>query len=207
MANYCWLISAVTLTGVTTTTLAYEAFQGPTELIHYDPARAYEGYTLFTPMLGRNTYLLDMSGQVINTWPLPESWRDPAVREHARLLEDGTLLRAATSGNGSTPGTYQIVDWDGEVIWEYENTRAGYSGHGDFRMIWNPKLEERTLMYITSRVITHAEAIALGVDPALRESYASRPDGLVEVDMDGNVIWEWNISDHLVQDLNHNLST
>ncbi len=207
MTKYCWLISAITLTGVATTTLAYEAFQGPTELIQYDPARAYEGYTLFTPALGRNTYLIDMSGQVINMWPLPESWRDPTIREHARLLEDGTLLRSGSSGNGSIPDTYQIVDWDGEVIWEYENTREGYSSHHDFRMIWNPKLEERTLMYIASRAITHEEAIALGVDPALREDYASRPDGLVEVDMDGNVIWEWNISDHLVQDLNPDLYT
>ena len=105
MTKYCWLISAITLTGVATTTLAYEAFQGPTELIQYDPARAYEGYTLFTPALGRNTYLIDMSGQVINMWPLPESWRDPMIREHARLLEDGTLLRSGSSGNGSIPDT------------------------------------------------------------------------------------------------------
>ena len=44
---------------------AYEVSQGPTELIQYDPARAYDGYTLFSPMLGRNTYLIDMQGQVV----------------------------------------------------------------------------------------------------------------------------------------------
>ncbi len=207
MANYCWPILVVTLTGITATTLAYEASQGPTELIQYDPARAYEGYTLFTPMLGRNTYLIDMHGQVVNMWPTPESWWEPEIRESARLLEDGTLLRAKTVGNGSTPGTYQLVDWDGEVIWEYKSTRAGYSGHHDFRMIWNPKLEERTLLYTSTREIAHEAALALGLDPTLRESYASRPDGLVEVDMDGNVLWEWNISDHLVQDFNPDLPT
>ena len=190
---------------------AYEVSQGPTELIQYDSSRAHEGYTLFSPMLGRNSYLIDMHGRVINMWPYPESWVHPDVREHARLLEDGTLLRSYTSPNGRTPaalkaGLFQIVDWDGEVVWEYESPREGYSAHHDFRMIWNPKLGERTIMYITSREITHQEAILLGVDPELRENYASRPDGLIEINLNGNVIWEWNVSDHLVQDINSGLS-
>lgn len=200
MTKYYWLISVVSLSGVSAATSAYEAFQGPTELIQFDPARAYEGYTLFTPSLGRNAYLIDMHGRVVNMWQTPESWWDPAIREHSRLLEDGTLLRSATAGDGSTPGTYQLVEWDGKVIWEYQDSREGYSGHHDFRMIWNPKLGERTLLYTSTREISHEAALALGVDPVLRESYESRPDGLVEVDMDGNVLWEWNISDHLVQD-------
>ncbi len=198
---------SIALLGLTTASWAYEAFQGPTELIFHEPARAYEGYTLFTPMQGRNAYLIDMNGEVINHWPLPASWRDPAIRESARLLEDGTLLRAKTVGDGSTPGTYQLVDWDGKVIWEHEHDRENLSGHHDFRMIWNPKLQQRTLMYSATRNISHEDAIALGLDPALRENYASRPDGLIEVDMDGNIVWEWNISDHLVQDINPELPT
>jgi hypothetical protein len=198
MTKYYWLISVVSLLGVSAATSAYEAFQGPTELIQYDPARAYDGYTLFTPSLGRNAYLIDMHGRVVNMWQTPESWWDPAIREHSRLLEDGTLLRSATAGDGSTPGTYQLVEWDGKVIWEYQDSREGYSGHHDFRMIWNPKLGERTLLYTSTREISHEAALALGVDPVLRESYESRPDGLVEVDMEGNVLWEWNISDHIV---------
>ena len=199
--------SAVALLGLVPATPAYEAFQGPTELIYHDPARAYQGYTMFTPMRGRNTYLIDMNGGVINTWPIPASWRDPQIRESARLLDDGTLVRKKTAGGvGSMPGTYQLVDWDGNIIWEHEHDRADLSGHHDFRIIWNPKLQQRTLMYAATRTISHEQVIALGADPALRESYASRPDGLVEVDMDGNIIWEWNISDHLVQDIDPALS-
>ena len=199
-----WSAGAV-LGLVAGTSAAYEAFHGPTELIHHDPARAYEGYTMFTPMRGRHTYLIDMHGEVINTWPIPASWRDPEIRENARLLEDGTLARSKTAGNGSAPGTYQLVDWDGEIIWEHEHDREDLSGHHDFRFIWNPKLEQRTLMYSATRVTSHEEVIALGADPALRENYATRPDGLVEVDMEGNIVWEWNISDHVVQDINPEL--
>ena len=134
-----WSAGAV-LGLVAGTSAAYEAFHGPTELIHHDPARAYEGYTMFTPMRGRHTYLIDMNGEVINAWPIPPSWRDPEIRENARLLEDGTLARSLTAGNGSAPGTYQLVDWDGEIIWEHEHDREDLSGHHEFRFIWNPKL-------------------------------------------------------------------
>jgi hypothetical protein len=140
-------------------------------------------------------------------WPYPEGFSVPgseAVEKHARLLEDGSLLRGTVdkAGKGNQSGAiYQLINWDGEVIWQHDEERPGYNPHHDFRMIWNPTLKERTLMYAASRAISHDDAIALGLDPALRDNYESRPDGLVEVDMDGNVIWEWNVSDHLVQDV------
>ena len=60
-------------------------------------------------------------------------------------------------------------------------------------------------MYVASMDRTHEEVLALGADPAVRDDYASEPDGLVEVDMEGNVIWQWNISDHLVSDVDPDL--
>ena len=191
--------------------LAYEAFQGPTELIQYDPARAYNGYNLFSPFRGKNTYLLDMHGNVVHYWPYPEGWESPgaeAIEKHARLLEDGTLLRGFVDRRvhgGMGGAIFRLEDWDGEVLWEHDEERPGYVPHHDFRMIWNPKLEERTLMYVSSVEMSHEDVMALGADPSKRENYASRPDGIVEVDMDGNVIWEWNISDHVVQDYDSSL--
>ncbi len=192
--------------GLSMSASAYESFQGPTELIQYDPAKAFESYTLFSPFRGQNTYLLDMHGEVVHMWAYPKDISVPTrevVEKHARLLEDGSLLRALNdrSGDGNNV-IYQKVNWEGEVIWEYDETRHGYGAHHDYRMIWNPKLQEHTLLYLATRAITHEDGLALGLDPALRNDYASRPDGIVEVDMDGNVVWEWNISDHLVQDVN-----
>lgn len=186
---------------------AYESFQGPTELIQYDPAKAFESYTLFSPFHGKNTYLLDMHGEVVHMWPYPEGISAPGrevVEKHARLLEDGTLLRGISdrSQGNTTNVIYQRVNWDGDVIWEYDETRPEYTPHHDFRMIWNPKLQEHTLLYVATRRISHEDGLALGLDPKLHDNYASEPDGLVEVDMDGNLIWEWNISDHLIQSLN-----
>ena len=185
---------------------AYEAFQGPSEVIQYDPDKAFNGYTLFSPFRGKNTYLIDMEGNVVHMWPYPE-WAitgAEAVEKHARLLEDGTLVRGHKQP-GATGTKYQMFDWNGNVLWEYEEKREGYNPHHDFKVIWNPELKQKTFMYLCQKPLSHEEAIALGCNPELRNNYRSRPDGIVEVDMYGNVIWEWFITDHLVQDINPDL--
>ena len=198
--------------GMSVSSSAYESFQGPTELIQYDPAKAFESYTLFSPFRGENTYLIDMHGEVVHMWAYPEGVSAPTgtagnneiVEKHARLLEDGTLLRAISDRSQGNPANvvYQRLNWDGEVIWEYDEDRPGYGPHHDYRMIWNPKLQEHTLLYASTREVTHEDGLAMGLDPELHDNYATRPDGLVEVDMSGNVVWEWNISDHLIQNVN-----
>ncbi|HEY5622856.1 MAG TPA: aryl-sulfate sulfotransferase [Gammaproteobacteria bacterium] len=205
-----YALTAILVFAVTLGARAYEVFQGPTELIQYDPARAGDGYTLFSPFRGSNTYLIDMHGEVVHYWPYPE-WSIPgseAIEKHARLLEDGTLLRGVVDkrNRGAMSGArYQIVNWESEVIWEYGDERPEVTPHHDFRMIWNPELQERTLLYVAMTDISHEEAVGAGVDPAGREDISSSPDGLVEVDMDGNILWEWNIRDHTVQDHNPEL--
>ena len=95
---YTFLL-AVTLS-MSLATHSYEAFQGPTELIQYDPAKAFNGYTLFSPFRGKNSYLIDMHGNVVHMWPYPENFGMPdaeAIEKHARLLEDGTLLRGVVA--------------------------------------------------------------------------------------------------------------
>jgi hypothetical protein len=48
---------------------AYEAVNGPTGVLAYDKEKAFEGYTLFAPMLGSTTtYLIDNEGNVVHTW-------------------------------------------------------------------------------------------------------------------------------------------
>ena len=51
---------------------------------------ALEGYTLFTPNVYTNTYLIDNCGRIVNEW---ESGFLPGLS--AYLLESGNLLRTA----------------------------------------------------------------------------------------------------------------
>ena len=77
---------------------AYESSRGPTELIHWDPEGAYNGYTIVSPGRVDGVYLVDMAGEVVKYWP---------DLTGAYLMQDGTLV-------GSMRGVdFVEVDWDG----------------------------------------------------------------------------------------------
>lgn len=189
-------------------TFAYEAFHGPSELLYYDEKRAFNGYTLFTHT---HTFLIDMEGIVVKMWELPEGY---SIEKTARLLENGNLLRAIRppegkpkfGGTGIVGSVIQELDWDGNVVWEWKDPRPNYVAHHNFKRIFNKKLEAYTTIIITTRgsgdsiYLSKEEAVAEGCDPG--KDYDARPDGVIEVDMDGNIIWEWWSFDHVVQDKN-----
>jgi hypothetical protein len=133
------------------------------------------------------------------------------------LLENGNLLRRIgnetwendwqdswgpdPSKAPTDPGRLQELDWDGKVLWEIAEKRPGYTHHHDFVRIFNKKLQQYTILSVAMKKVTHEEVIARGADPKKRKDYTSTPDGVVEFDLKGNVIWEWSIFDHLVQDV------
>ena len=165
---------------------AYESSRGPTELIYWDPENAYSGYTFVKPGRAAGVYLVDMAGQVVNHWP---------ELTDAYLLEDGTLVGSRRGGG------YVEVSWEGEVLWEYSEARDGYHPHHDDLRIYNAALGEYTRLYIANVDMSHREVIALGADPERAERYDDvQMDAIVEVDRAGNVVWEWHLSDHLIQD-------
>ena len=168
---------------------AYEALQGPTETRYWDAERAYNGYTLFGARGG--TYLIDMAGRVVRTWS--------SVRTNPRFLDNGNILDSSTD-DPSRGGGFVEVDWDGNVVWRYIEARPDYAPHHDFIRIFNKKLGAYTTLYIANRSITHEQAIAAGCDPS-RNYDGAQMDAIVEVDMDGNIIWEWWFFDHVVQDI------
>ena len=187
-----WIAALATACTLTASrgALAYETLQGPTELRYWDASRAYAGLTLFAA--AGKTYLIDMSGRLVHSWD--------KVGTNPHLLDDGSLLDA-TKDDPSGFGGFQVVDWDGNVTWQYTESRAGYSPHHDFTRIWNPKLQQYTTLYIANKSVTQAEAIAAGADPAKGPYDGAQMDTLVEVDAAGTVVWEWRFFDHVVQDL------
>jgi len=159
-----------------------------TELLYWDKTKAYNGYTLYASS-GR-TYMIDMEGNVVGTW---EGGNDP------RLLPDGNILDSA--GGGAGGAGWKEMDWDGKIVWAYYEKRPGYFPHHDYEKIYNPKLKQETFMYIANKSVTQDEAIALGADPKTGPYSGGQMDTLIEVDLQGNIIWEWRFIDHLVQDL------
>ncbi|MGH6943056.1 MAG: arylsulfotransferase family protein [Geminicoccaceae bacterium] len=99
----------------------------------YDPARAYDGYTLYTTGGGQNAFLVGMDGKLLHEWHLPFSavWdktaavKDPQPDSHiywekAYVYPNGDLL-AINVAVGDSPWGYGLVkvDKDSKLIWKY----------------------------------------------------------------------------------------
>lgn len=166
----------------------YHALQRPTELQYWDPAKACAGYTLFGAQ--GTSYLIDMRGQIVRTWP---------VATNPRLLANANLLDITADANG-TSGLVEL-DWNGAVVWQHQEVRPLYHLHDDFARIFNKKLGTWTTLYLATKDVTDEQCIAAGCDPADGPYTDARTDAIVEVDASGNVVWEWCFFDHGVQDL------
>lgn len=168
---------------------AYERLQGPTELLFCDTNKAFIGYTLFG--VGNRTFLLDMEGRVLHTWP---------VGTNPHLLDNGHIVDASKDDPSGFQG-FKEVDWEGETVWEYTEKRDNYAPHHDWVRIFNKKLNAPTTLYIANKSVSHEQAIAAGADPKKGPYENGEMDAIVEVDMKGNVVWEWWFFNHVVQDV------
>ena len=158
-----------------------------TELRSWDSTQAYSGYTLFGTK--GKTYLLDMKGRVAHTWS--------KCGTNPRLLEyNGDLLDVVNSGK-----TFVEFNWNGDTIWRYTENRSNYAPHHDFTRIYNKKLGQYTTLYIANKSVDTAAAIAAGADPANKPYDGAQMDAIVEVDMSGKIVWEWDFFDHLIQEV------
>lgn len=174
---------------VASSALAYERLQGPTELLLCNTNKALPGYTLFG--VGNRTFLLDLHGRVVHTWP---------VGTNPHLLDNGNILDAAKDDPSGFPG-FKEVDWDGRTVWEYTEQRADYAPHHDWVRIFNRALNASTTLYIANKSISRDQAVAAGANPRTVSPEGGQMDAIVEVDSQGNVVWEWWFFDHVIQDL------
>jgi hypothetical protein len=167
---------------------AQESFFVQTETRYWDDSKAYNGYTLFGTR--GTSYLIDMEGRVVHTW---------AIGTNPRFTDSGTLLDAM-GGDPSNSKTWKELDWNGNIVWTYTESRTGYYPHHDFDKIYNKKLGAYTFIYIANKDLTSAQCLAAGCNTSSNYTGAQM-DVIVEVDQSGTVIWQWSFFDHVVQDL------
>jgi Spy/CpxP family protein refolding chaperone len=165
-------------------------------------SRALQGYTLISPFISTDTYLIDMRGQVVRTWKTDSS---PALS--AFLMENGHLMRPGSIGAdarifGPGPGVggkVQEFTWDGELVWDFRFYNARQLPHHDMTRLPNGNV----LMIVWDRK-TAEEVIAAGRRPQMTGDSHLLVDSLIEIKptgkTTGEVVWEWHLWDHLVQD-------
>ena len=163
----------------------------------------FDGYTLFAPMQSNTTYLINNSGEIVHTW---ESDSRPGLA--AYLLENGSLLRTSAPGTihpvfygGGACERVRKIAWNGTVAWEFEYSSDQHIAHHDVAALPNGNV-----LMVAWEYKTEEEALAAGRNPLLLGDGELWPDHIIEVEptgaTGGNIVWEWHMWDHLIQDYN-----
>jgi hypothetical protein len=153
--------------------------------IRLNTTDAYDGYVLCTADNG-STFLLDNCGEIVNTWT------NTFPRYYCRLTEEGNLIFNSNNRiierdwNNNTVNTININASD--LVLDYEVM----------------KLENGNFLAACRRLRSNQYFNNLGWSPS--NPTPDRTDGVVEIDANGNIVWEWNIGDHTIQDMNSSVS-
>lgn len=165
-----------------------------TGLTALDEEKACQGHVVFTPQYGAGTtYLIDLKGTVVHKWDLPYPGG-----EYGYLLPNGNLFYMGKVRDETWDlwprwrffkgGILLEVDWNGKVVWEH---RDPYQHH-DAR-----RTSTGGAVYLNvERVPDDVAAKVKGGVPG-SDKDGMWADVIVEVDADGNRIWEWHAIEHL----------
>lgn len=161
---------------------------------------SYDGYTLYSPMVSKETFLINNSGTVVHSWV---SNYKPALSVY--LLENGNILRTAFPGSsprfwgGGIGGLVEMFDWNGTRIWSFAYSTSDHCLHHDVKMLPNGNI-----LMIAWEYKPTAEAISKGRNPNIIPQGGLWPDHLIEVrptgPVSGDIVWQWHVWDHLIQD-------
>lgn len=158
-------------------------------LTTYVPSLAYEGYTLFSPIVGCVAWLIDMQGRFVHNW---ETAGIPSG--YGKLLPNGNLLYAAKTfeldlGFGGLGGLIVEYDWDGNVVWEHRDPFL----HHDFERLPNGN----TLVVKFVAVPDEMTAKVQGGISGTEANGVIWTDAIQEITPAGEVVWQWNAYEHL----------
>ena len=176
---------------------------GETGMIRNEPD-AWQGYTMFSPSNATTTYLIDMDGEVVHRWFSDSSGGS------GYLLADGSLLRKESVPNpvmrsGGFGGRITRYAWDSTVLWRYEIADDERIQHHDIEPMPNGNV-----LALCWELKSRDEAIAAGRDPDALADIGIWAEYVVEVkpigESDAEIVWEWHLWDHLVQDLDQTRS-
>jgi hypothetical protein len=168
--------------------------------ISNDAGEPFDGYTLFSPIRARRIFLIDNKGKIVHTWEARELQGLAAY-----LLENGNLVHSCSNGNisnflgGGFTGYVEILDWNGTLIWDFEYSTQYYRLHNDIKPLPNGNI-----LMTAWEVKTKEEIEKAGCNPDLIQKGGLWTDYIIEVDPtkpdNENIIWEWHVWDHLIQD-------
>ena len=181
--------------------LALTAVSGEQTMgLFLNEADSYKGYTLFSPISSRTTYLINNEGMLVNSW---NSEYTPAMM--AYLSEGGYLYRLISLDSVNSRLRYNYagvekMDWEGKVLWHYEYGSDDYVCHHDIATLPNGNV-----LLIACEAKDSIECIQAGRDSRTLNGEPLLVDYLIEIrpvgDSGADVVWEWHLWNHLITEV------
>lgn len=162
-------------------------------------SQSYGGFTLYSKMNSTKAFLLDSAGTVYHEWTFPSNRRTA----YSTYMEPGgTLVRSVSGTNSSFWGAaalsvaVQKVDWDGNVVWHFPYSTSDYVLHHDICPMPDGNVLVTAYERMTALDVTQA-GCTLNSTMYFEKIMEVQPTGAST----GNIVWEWRVFDHLVQDV------
>ncbi len=168
-----------------------------------------DGYILCGAYAGKNTVLLDRDGHLVFNWQ-HDSLIDTLNGYSCYLLENGDLLRTAQVPSSvkcpanamPQQGAINRIDPFGKLVWRYVLADDSLMLHHDMKPMSNGNIIACSFV-----AKTKPQLIAAGVDTTVlgRGRMATKfmlAEKIIEIKPKapegGDIVWEWNILDHIV---------
>lgn len=174
----------------------------PMGTIIYKPEKCFNGYTVFQAAAHGAT-LIDMNGGVVNHWAALQGFPN-------KLVKGGYVF--GSRGERDTRYGCQdqkdliLVDWDGNVVWEFN--KLEYIEDPDNKPQWMARQhhdfqrEGNPVGYYVPGMECKADSgntlILCHYDDENEHisNYPLLSDCFIEVDYEGNIVWQWKVDDH-----------
>lgn len=173
----------------------------PTGTLIYKKEKAWNGYTVFPSAKG--ALLIDMNGREVQLWAGLGGFPN-------KILPGGFVLGTT----GTRPGRHayqdQIdlvqVDWDGKIVWKFDHTEyvedEGYVPSWQARQHHDFQREGSTVGYYYpggEPVVYGGKTLLLTHENVYNPEISDKrliDDKIIEIDWEGNILWQWRASDH-----------
>lgn len=143
-------------------------------------------------------YLMNKKGEIIFDWNINNGnlGNDCFIEGNGKLLamleSEDTFI--ALGGQG---GKIELLDKEGNVEWQFTYSSVDYILHHDAE-----RMPNGNVLLMVWEKLSASDATAIGY----KQEIDIYPEAIIEVDPTNNeIVWEWHMWDHLVQDHDENL--
>ena len=167
----------------------------------------FNGVTLFSVSSGigsSNTYVINNNYDVVNKWDhelstigIPHLNHDGSI-----ILQFRSIEHSFGNSHGPIGGIFKKLDWHGNEVWSNNFFSNSFHSHHDFEVMPNGNI-----LILGWEKKTYSEALNVGRISVENEIW---PLAIYEVALNSinqfEIVWEWHIWDHLIQDVDSSLS-